>query len=160
MIAVILLCSSSAMSTDWFYIGESDIQPVFLYYIDCDSLRTKGDTITFWSKWENKDIGEGKSKKTIDCEEHKIRTSVIHLYDSYGSLLSSDSAVNEDEWREITPDSNSDFFQALLCNKDNKPREKIKEYLESWKIILSFFQKTDNTSSVLERILKTQQTQD
>ena len=161
LIAFVLLSFSYSFSADWFYIGENDVKPVFLYYIDCDSLTVKGNKITFWSKWENRDIGEGKSKKTIDCEEHKIRTSVIHLYDSYGSLLRSESGVDEDEWREIIPDSNSDFFQNLLCNKDNKPRENAKEYLESWRVILPFFHKNNNSSSFIRGThLRTHQTKE
>jgi hypothetical protein len=151
IITVLLVSFSHALSTDWAYIGENEAKPVFVYYIDSESLMIKGNKITFWSKWENKDIGEGKSKKTIDCEEHKIRTTVMHLYDRYGSLLKSESGGNNGEWLKIVPDSNSDFFRNLLCNKDNKPREDAKEYLESWRVLLSFFYKNTTYHSSIPR---------
>ena len=49
----------------------------------------------------------------IDCTEKKIRTLQVTRYNQDGSVKKSWSG--EDEWDFISPDSNGDTLQKILC---------------------------------------------
>ncbi len=128
--------SAYASSADWVYIGKNKVEPIYHYYIDCETIVIQGNKITYWVKERNNDIGEIKSRKTIDCKENVFRISDIVVYDSDGSLSKSNSFGNSGEWSAITPETMMNIQKLLLCHEDNYPRKELNAHIKGYEKIL------------------------
>jgi hypothetical protein len=136
IIFMVLFHCSYSYSIDWVYIGESKGEPVYRYFIDCDSLSMEGNRITYWSKEVNIEIGEIRKRTTADCTEHFFRISEIIVFDSNGLLSQGDLLDEKVAFNATSPDTMLHIQKLLLCDENNYPREDLKIHIKGYESIL------------------------
>ena len=112
---IFFILSSPGFPADWIYAGSSKYGEK--YYIDSDSIRFDGPTISFWCKtYRNGE--EWRAKYSIHCEKETFTASDFQIYNSEGNLLRSSHWKDEEcEWEAIPPDTVIDDFKKSLCKE-------------------------------------------
>ena len=123
ILLIVLMIPYLASASNWVLVTKNKTGKA--YFIDTQSIKKSGDSVTFWDKVNNASRDEfgdfsAKNNVAINCNTKELSFIYHATYDEIdtrGKQTSSFSAPDSKTWQPIEPDSTNESLMKFVCKK-------------------------------------------